>query len=384
MAHPLQGIKVLDLSRVLAGPWCTQTLADLGAEVWKIEEPTAGDDTRSWTPPDIGGESTYFLCCNRSKESLAIDLKSPEGRTIMIDLVRQADVLVENFRLGALDRIGLGYEDLRKFNPRLIYCSISGYGRSGSRAEEAGYDFAIQAESGLMSITGEPNGTPMKVGVAITDIVTGMNATQAILAALIARSTTGEGQHLDIALFDSAIALLANVASSQLATANAPKRYGNAHPTVVPYQLMDTQDGVIALAVGNDSQFRTLCARVLGQPELAEDSRFVTNRERSINRDVLIPLLASLFEAKPSGFWLAELKRFGIPAGAVRTVQEALSSPEATERAMVVTVADRLHGELKLMNTPLKFSSTPTRFPKSPPRLGENTREVLERLGVWG
>ena len=338
--HPLDGIKVLDLSRILAGPWCTQTLADLGAEVWKIEEATAGDDTRGWMPPEIGGESTYFQCCNRSKLSVAVDLRDTEGREKIARLADQADVLVENFKKGGLDRFGLGYAQLHERNPRLIYCSISGYGRTGPRADEPGYDFAIQAESGLMAITGEPEGAPMKHGVAITDLVTGMNATQAILAALIARGKTGRGQHLDIALFDSAVALLANVASGHLATGRAPGRFGNAHATVVPYQLFDTADGVLALACGNDQQFRALCGRVLVRPDLAEDERYRTNRNRVLNRDTLIPTLAAVFRGKGTGHWLESLRAAGVPAGQVRSVPEVFAAPDTIGRGLVHEVPD--------------------------------------------
>ena len=378
--HPLDGIRVLDLSRVLAGPWCTQTLADLGAEVWKIEEPTRGDDTRGWRPPEIGGESTYFLCCNRSKKSVAIDLRSEAGRETVKALAAQADVLVENYRLGALDRMGLGAEALCALNPRLIYCSVSGYGRTGPRAAEAGYDFVLQAESGLMAITGEPDGAPMKLGVAISDIVTGMNATQAILAALIARERTGRGQVLDIALFDSALALLANVGSGHLATGHAPGRLGNAHATVVPYQLFDTSDGVLALAIGNDSQFRTLCLRVIDRPDLADDPRFLTNRDRNLHREVLVPALAAVFAAAPTDHWIARLRAEGVPGGKVRSVPEALAAPEVAARGMVVEVADAVHGRLRLLGSPLKFSDTPVRAPVAPPRLGEHTEAVLATL----
>jgi len=379
----LQGLKVLDLSRVLAGPWCTQTLADLGADVWKIEEPTRGDDTRSWMPPEIHGESTYFLCCNRSKQSVAIDMKGPEGQAIVRRLAEKADVLVENFRRGALDRFGLGYEQLSAINPRLIYCSISGYGRTGSRADEAGYDFAIQAESGLMAITGEPDGSPMKHGVAITDLVTGMNATQAILAALLAREKTGQGQLIDISLFDSAVALLANVGSGHLATGNEPRRYGNAHATVVPYQLFDTADGVLALAVGNDLQFRNMCLQVLDRPELWADGRYQKNRDRVLNRSTLIPALAEVFLSRGTADWIARLKHAGVPAGQVRKVSEVFSSPEAAEREIVVEVPDERHGILRLTASPLRLSGTPVRHPVAPPRLGEHTSEVLEReLGM--
>lgn len=379
----LDGIKVLDLSRVLAGPWCTQTLADLGAEVWKIEEPTKGDDTRSWMPPEIGGESTYFLCCNRSKQSVAIDMKGPEGQTIVRRLAEKADILVENFRRGALDRFGLGYDDLAAVNPRLIYCSISGYGRTGSRAGEAGYDFAIQAESGLMAITGEPDGSPMKHGVAITDIVTGMNATQAILAALLAREKTGRGQLIDISLFDSAVALLANVGSGHLATGSEPRRYGNAHATVVPYQLFETFDGVLALAVGNDLQFRNLCCQVLERPDLGEDARYRKNRDRVLNRSTLIPSLAEMFRTRGTADWIGKLRQAGVPAGQVRKVSEVFSSPEIAERNLVVEVPDDRHGVLRLTASPLRLSGTPVRAPVAPPRLGQDTHDVLKReLGM--
>jgi crotonobetainyl-CoA:carnitine CoA-transferase CaiB-like acyl-CoA transferase len=381
--HPLDDIKVLDLSRVLAGPWCTQTLADLGAEVWKIEEPTRGDDTRSWRPPEIDGESTYFMCCNRSKLSVAIDLRRPEGQAAVRALAAKADVLVENYRRGALERFGLGYEQLKALNPRLVYCSISGYGRTGSRADEAGYDFAIQAESGLMAITGEPDGTPMKHGVAITDVITGMNAVQAILAALIAREKTGQGQLIDSALFDSAVALLANVGSGYLQTRASPKRYGNAHATVVPYQLFDTADGVVALAVGNDQQFQILCAQVLERPDLAEDPRYQKNRDRVLNRGELIPSLVEIFHTRMTSEWIVRLKRSGVPAGQVRTVPEVFSSPEIAERGLVMEVPDAHHGHLHLTASPLRLSETPVRIPVAPPRLGEHTLEVLTReLGM--
>lgn len=377
---PLDGIKVLDLSRVLAGPWCTQTLADLGAEIWKIEAPENGDDTRSWMPPLIGDESTYFLCCNRSKQSVAVDLKSEEGRQIIRDLAAEADILVENFKLGTLERFGLGYEDLKALNPRLIFCSISGYGRTGSRAAEPGYDFSIQAESGLMSITGEPDGAPMKLGVAISDLATGMNATQAILAALYVREKTGRGQAIDIGLFDSAVALLANVASGYLATGSVSKRYGNAHATVVPYQLFATADGTLALAVGNDGQFRSLCLKVLDRPDLADDPRFIRNRDRVDNRDALIPVLETEFLRLPTARWIERLRAAGVPAGQVRNVAQVFASAEVAERGMVASVDDAVHGKLRLMRSPLRFSETPTREPIAPPRLGEHTAEVLERI----
>ncbi|WP_366554191.1 CaiB/BaiF CoA transferase family protein [Aquibaculum sediminis] len=383
MSGALDGIKVLDLSRILAGPWCTQTLADLGAEVWKVEHPERGDDTRSWRPPEIGELSTYFLCCNRSKKSLAIDIAKPEGAELVRRLAAEADVVVENFRLGALARYGLDWESLRAVNPRLVYCSISGYGRESPRAAEPGYDFVIQAESGLMAITGEADGQPMKLGVAICDLLSGMNATQAILAALIARGRTGEGQHIDISLLDSAVAALANVASGHLGTGREPKRYGNAHATVVPYQLFPTSDGEIALAVGNDAQFRKLCEVVIERPELADDPRYATNRARVLNRQSLIPALNEAFQQFDTADCLQRLRAAGIPAGTVRSVSEVFEAPEVLARGLR-QVADKAGlGPLPLPGSPLKLSGTPIRPAIAPPDLGEHTEEVLgEILGL--
>lgn len=376
---PLSGIRVLDLSRVLAGPWCTQTLADLGAEVWKIEAPGNGDDTRGWSPPDVDGESTYFMCANRSKASIAVNLKHPEGQRIVRELAREADVLVENYRLGALDAFGLSYDDLSALNPGLIYCSISGYGRTGPRAAEAGYDFVIQAESGLMSITGEPDGAPMKLGVAITDLVTGMNGVQAILAALLARARTGRGQHIDLALLDGAVSVLANVGAGYLAAGQAPRRLGNAHPTVVPYQIFATRDGSFALAVGNDAQFARLCGLV-GHPEWRDDPAYATSRARVLNRERLIPALERIFAGEDTAHWLATVRAAGIPAGAVRSVNEALDAPEISARGLVADTPDARHGTLRLLRSPLRLAGTPPREPAAPPRLGEHTAQVLSRV----
>lgn len=378
--HALDGVKVLDLSRVLAGPWCTQTLADLGADVWKLESPAGGDDTRGWKPPMIGGESTYFLCCNRSKRSIAVDFRTQDGRKIVRDLAREADVVVENFRLGALERYGLDHASLSALNERLIYCSISGYGRTGSRAGEAGYDFAIQAESGLMSITGDVDGAPMKLGVAIADIITGMNATQAILAAFLARERTGQGQLIDLSLLDGAVAVLANVASAHLATGAAASRFGNAHPTVAPYQTFETADGVFALAVGNDRQFGILCRDVLSHPEWAVDARFSSNEARSGNLADLVALLSSAFGGRTTQHWLETLRRAGVPAGQVRSVADVFASPEMAEREMVVSTPDRLHGSVSMMASPLKMRGTPPRLPVAPPRLGEHTDVILSEV----
>lgn len=373
----LDGVRVLDLSRVLAGPWCTQTLADLGADVWKVEAPGIGDDTRQWLPPDLNGESTYFMCANRSKRSIAINLKSPEGQDIVRRLACAADVVIENFRAGTLERFGLGPDDLRALNPRLIYCSISGYGRTGPRADEAGYDFAIQAESGLMAITGEADGQPMKLGVAIVDIVTGMNAAQAVLAALFSREKTGQGQYIDLALLDSAVSVLANVGSGYLATGKAPARHGNAHATIAPYETFQASDGPFALAVGNNLQFANLCNKVLARPDIGSDPRFATNPLRVRHRAALIPLLQEAFNERTVAEWLELLKAAGVPAGAVRAVPDVFAAPEIAARGLVARVPDARHGMLPLMASPLHLRGTPPRPPSAPPRLGEHTDEIL-------
>lgn len=387
---PLNGIRVLDLSRILAGPWSTQTLADLGADVWKVEMPGRGDDTRSWLPPELNNESTYFMCTNRSKKSIAIDLKTETGQNLVQRLAAKADILVENYRLGTLDKFGLDYDTLAKINPRLIYCSISGYGRTGLRAAEPGYDFVIQAESGLMSITGTEDGEPMKLGVAITDLVTGMNAVQSILAALFAREKTGQGQLIDLALLDGAVSMLANVGMGYLAADADPERFGNAHPTVVPYQLVSAQDGHFALAVGNDIQFKALC-HVLELPNLAQDERYISNRARVQNRKALIATLNHAFVTRPSAYWLKQLRANGIPAGMVRTIPEALNAPEIESRHLIANVKDARHGTLRLMRSPLNLRGTPPREPSAPPRLGEHTDHILssvlnctaEQLDAW-
>ncbi len=381
-APALAGLTVLDLSRVMAGPWCTQTLADLGADVWKVESPQGGDDTRTWTLPSLGGESTYFMSANRSKRSMAVNLKHPDGQEIVRKLAAKADVLVENFRIGTMERFGLGYEVLAAANPGLIYCAISGYGRTGPRADEAGYDFAIQAESGLMAITGEPDGEPVKLGVAIADIATGMNAVQAILAALVARQRSGRGQLIDLSLLDTAAALLANVAQGSLATGRSPGRFGNAHATVVPYQVFPSSDGVFVLAVGNDLQFRALCAAI-GRADIGADARFVTNDLRVVHRTALAELLAAVFKTDTTASWLTRFRAIGVPAGAVREVLDVLASPEIAARGMVAEMPDKVHGSLRTMASPLQLRGTPPVPPRAPPRLGEHTAEILASvLGI--
>lgn len=376
----LHGIRILDLSRVLAGPWCTMTLGDLGADVIKIENPKGGDDTRTWGPTFAAGESAYYLSANRNKRSVAVDISTPHGQRIIRDLAMHCDVVVENFKPGALERYGLDYESLRQLKADLIYCSISGYGRTSPLANRAGYDYVVQAEAGLMSITGETQGEPMKVGVAVADLFTGMYAVQAILAAIIARNNDGQGQLIDLALFECQLAMMANIASAYLVSGEEPKRFGNAHPSVVPYQLLPTKDNDIVLAVGNDRQFRMLCEQVLERPELAADSRFKTNQARVENRDALMPLLKEILRKRGAADWQAQLASTGIPTGTVRTVGQALESPEAVARGMVKTVHHPKAGELRMVASPIRMSGTPVRDPAPPPLLGQHTEEVLREL----
>ncbi len=380
-AAPLAGRRVLDLSRVLAGPWCTMVLADLGADVTKVEHPRGGDDTRHWGPPNTGGESAYYLCANRNKRSIALDLSKPEGQAIVRELAAGADVLVENYKLGGLDKYGLDYASIAAINPRIVYCSISGYGRNSPIAERPGYDYVIQAEGGLMSVTGPVDGEPMKVGVAVADLFTGMAAAQAILAALIAADRDGLGQHLDMALYDCQLSMLANVGSAALVAGTEPKRYGNAHPTVVPYQLFDTSDGQVVVAVGNDGQFASLCTKLLERPDLARDERFATNSARVSNRSALLAELIPLIAQKPTDWWLDGLRAVGVPTGAVRAVGAALAAPETIARDMIATVAHPSAGEVKLVASPLKLGRTPVVDPVAPPTLGQDSRTVLTGLG---
>ena len=377
----LHGVRILDLSRVLAGPWCTMTLADLGADVIKVEQPRGGDDTRGWAP-FRDGESAYYLCTNRNKRSVAVDIGTPQGQAIVRGLAAHCDVVVENFEAGALARYGLDHEALRQVRPDVIWCSISGYGRTSPLAARAGYDYVIQAEGGLMAITGEPDGEPMKVGVAVADLFTGMFAVQAILAAVIARRNDGQGQLIDMALFDCQLAMLANVGSAYLVTGREPERFGNAHASVVPYQVLPTADSEIVLAVGNDRQFRLLCDEVLGRPDIAADQRFATNSARIDNRDLLIPLLTGVLRTRPAREWQDKLASTGIPTGTVRQVGEALESAEARARGMVSEVPHPTLGTVRLVSSPIRMSGTPVREPQAPPTLGEHTQQVLREFGL--
>ena len=376
--QPLQGIRVLDLSRVLAGPYCTMVLGDLGAEVIKVEPPE-GDETRAWGPPFAEGESAYYLCVNRNKRDIVINLKTDEGKKVLRDLALQSDVLVENFRPGTLEKFGLDFATLSQSNPKLIYCSITGFGQTGPMRDKPGYDFMIQALGGLMSITGEPEGEPMKTGVAVVDLFAGQNAVIAILAALQARTLTGRGQQLDIALFDSQLGWLANVASNYLISGKLPKRHGNAHPNIVPYQSFQASDGWFAIAVGNDRQFGRLC-EVIGRLDLANDERFAKNSERVQNREELIGLLKSIFLMRPVSEWLSALDEAEIPCGPINTFEQVFSMPQVQEREMLVKMDHPTIGELPLVGSSLKFSDTPVQYRLPPPLMGEHTEEVLREL----
>jgi formyl-CoA transferase len=372
---PLEGVRVLDLSRVLAGPYCTMMLGDLGADVIKVERPGTGDDTRQWGPPFAAGESAYYLCCNRNKRSLTLNLKTKAGREIAARLAEQSDVLVENFLPGTLDGWGLSYSELARRNPRLIYCSITGFGQTGPRRDEPGYDIMIQAMAGAMSITGEADGPPMKLGVAISDITAGIFAGNAILAALYARERTGAGQQIDMALFDSTIAWLANVGSNYLVSGAVPHRQGTAHPNIVPYQAFEASDESLIIAVGNDAQFLKFCATI-GRADLVADPRFTTNALRVHNRESLIPLLTAEIARRPAAEWLQKLEVAGVPCGPVNTLDRVFNDPQTTARDMLIEVAHSTIGPLKLAGSPLKLSGAdPPRRP--PPLLGEHTHEVL-------
>jgi formyl-CoA transferase len=358
-------------------------LGDLGADVIKVERPQVGDDTRRWGPPEAGGEAAYYLCVNRNKRSLTVNLKHPEGQALIRKLARQSDIVIENYMVGTLDRLGLGYEDLRKENPGIIYCSITGFGQDGPYKEQPGYDFMIQGMGGVMSFTGDPEGPPMKVGVAIVDITTGMFACSAILAALRHREKTGQGQYIDMALLDSVVAWLANVGSNYLVSGELPKRYGNAHPNIVPYQPFLTRDNTyIALAVGNDQQWQKFC-QLAGLDDLAHDPRFTTNPERVKNRDTLIPLVARAMLKRPADEWLAELGKLRIPCGPINTFDKVFSDPQLLFRGMLAEVPHPTAGTVKMVASPMKLSQTPCDINRHPPLLGEHTEEILqERCGL--
>ncbi len=390
---PLDGIRVLDLSRILAGPTCTQLLGDLGADIIKVERPGAGDDTRKWGPPyvrDADGadttESAYYLCANRNKRSLSVDMAQPQGRALVERLAAKCDVLVENFRTGGLARYRLGYDDLKDRHPHLIYCSITGFGQDGPYAHRSGYDFLIQAMGGIMSITGEPDGDPCKVGLGIADVMCGMYASTAILAALRHRDSSGKGQHIDLALLDSQVAWLINAGTHYLTSGRAPERLGNGHPNIVPYDVFPTADGHIALAVGNDAQFQRFCA-FAGAPGLADDNDYASNDARVRNRDNLVPTLRKLTARHPTSHWLAGLEKVNVPCGPVNDLEQVFRDPQVRHRNMVVSLPHALaaEGQVQLIGNPLNLSETPVSYRRGPPVLGEHTEEVLgELLGLEG
>ena len=394
MTAPLSNIRVLDLSRVLAGPWAAQTLADLGAEVIKVEKPGVGDDTRSWGPPFItdpdGGklaESAYFHCTNRGKKSLTLDISVPEGQDIVRRLAAKSDILLENYKVGGLARYGLAYDDLRKVNPRLIYCSITGFGQTGPYKDRAGYDFMIQAMAGMMSVTGErddrPGGGPQKIGVALTDILTGLYTTIGALSALNLRERTGVGQHVDMALMDVLVASLANQASSYLITGQVPVRMGNAHPNIVPYESFKTADDYVIVAVGNDAQFRRFC-EVAGRGELADDPRYATNAARVANRDVLVPIISDFMRGRPREFWLKGLERVGVPCGPINDLAQVFADPQVKARGLRMELPHAEAGILAQVANPIRYSAAEMAYWRAGPTLGQDTDDILRGLAGLG
>jgi len=386
VAGALSGFRVLDLSRILAGPWASQMLADLGAEVIKVERPGAGDDTRGWGPPympDEAGQPTseaaYFHAANRGKQSVCIDMSKVEGQELIRELAKHCDVLVENFKVGGLKKYGLDYDSLKAINPKLVYCSITGFGQTGPYAERAGYDFMIQAMGGMMSVTGDADGEPMKIGVALADVLTGLYASNAIQAALIHQLKTGEGQYIDMALLDVQVATLANQAMNYLATGNNPQRLGNAHPNIVPYQAFETADGFMILAIGNDAQFQRFCD-LAGKPELAGDERFKQNSSRVKYRHILVPQIAAIMTLRATDDWLNELNQRGIPCGPINNIDQVFADPQVRHRALQQTLSHPTAGTVASVGNPIKLTNTPIVYDRAPPILGQHTDEVLERI----
>ncbi|MGO4328949.1 CaiB/BaiF CoA transferase family protein [Cupriavidus sp. 2TAF22] len=387
----LSHLRVLDLSRVLAGPWASQILADLGAEVIKVERPDTGDDTRSWGPPWVSSpewsnnerQSAYFAGANRNKQSVAVDLSHPRGQAMVQALAEHCDVVVENFKVGGLKQYGLDYESLREINPRIVYCSITGFGQTGPYSHRPGYDFLVQGMGGLMSITGRPDGEPgegpLKVGVALTDIMTGLYATIGILAALAHRETSGRGQYVDAALLDVQVACLANQAMNFLASGAQPPRLGNGHPNIVPYQDFSTADGHIIITVGNEGQFARLC-EVLGQPLWTQDPRFASNSARIANRAVLIPLIQAVIDTRESQHWLERLEASGVPCGPINTLQDVFADPHVIHRGMTVALDNADGSQVSVVASPIRLSATPVEYRSAPPNLGSSTAAVLKEL----
>ncbi len=392
MPGPLSHVKVLDLSRILAGPWAGQVLADLGADVIKVERPGAGDDTRSWGPPflkDRNGAETkeagYYLSVNRGKRSVTVSIDKPEGQRIVRALAARADIVLENYKVGTLARFGLGYEDLKAVNPKLIYCSVTGFGQTGPRRDQAAYDFMIQAMGGMMSVTGErddkPGGGPQKVGIPIVDLMTGMYAAVAVLAALARREVSGAGEYIDIGMLDVQVATLANQAMNFLVSGKAPRRTGNAHPNIQPQDVFACRDGQIALAVGNDGQFAKLC-EVLGQPALAQDERFQKNASRVRNLAVLHPLIAAILKEQDRSHWVAALDAAGVPASPINAIPEVFEDRQVKHRRMLVEVAHPLSGTVPQVASPMRFTAAPLVHDRAPPLLGEHSVEILRDIGI--
>ncbi|KWZ35004.1 CaiB/BaiF CoA transferase family protein [Burkholderia anthina] len=386
----LSHIRVLDLTRVLAGPWCAQTLADFGADVIKVERPGAGDDTRHWGPPylkDADGadtaEAAYYLAANRNKRSVTVDIATPEGQQIVRELAAQSDVVLENYKVGQLKKYGLDYDSLRAVKPDLVYCSVTGFGQTGPYAHRAGYDFIVQGIGGFMSITGErdgePGGGPQKAGVAIADLATGLYSTIAVLAALAHRDRTGEGQYIDMALLDVQVALLANMNTNFLASGKPPVRWGNAHPNIVPYQTFQTSDGWIIVAVGNDGQFRKF-VEAGGRPELADDARFATNPSRVRHRDTLVPILAEMVKARDKADWIGALEAAGVPCGPINDLDEVFDNEQVVARGMQVSLPHPCGADVKLVRNPIRMSATPPDARTAPPLLGAQTEDVLRDM----
>ena len=380
---PLSGIRVLDLSRILAGPYCTMMLGDQGAEVIKVERPGTGDDTRTWGPPFSGGEAAYYLCCNRNKKSISIDLKNPRGAKLVGELAKTSDVFVENFTPGLMKRFGLDYETLKSINPRLVYCSITAYGQDGPYRDRPGYDMVLSAVGGLMGITGEQGGDPCKVGVAITDVVTGVHASGAIMAALLWRERSGRGQYIDCSLLDIQVAALANIASNYLVAGQEAKRWGTAHESIVPYQVFHTRDHPIAIAAANQKLWENFC-KALDKEEWLQDQRFTSNPKRVENRDAIIPLIAGVLAGKNCDEWMKRLVAASVPCGPVNNMERLFSDPQVLHRNMIADVPHPTIGSLRLCGIPIKYSETPNTIRLPPPLAGEHTDEILKEVLGYG
>lgn len=382
----LSGVKVLDLSRVLAGPWASQMLADFGADVIKVERPGAGDDTRGWGPPFFKSQrsdervAAYFHSANRNKRSIAIDITQPEGQALVRELAQQSDVLLENFKVDGLKQYGLDYDSLHELNPALVYCSITGFGQTGPYRQRAGYDFMIQGMGGLMSVTGEPDGTPMKTGVALADVLTGLYAANAIQAALHYRARTGKGQYIDLALLDVQVATLANQAMNYLATGDSPQRLGNAHPNIVPYQAFPTADDYLILAIGNDGQFQRFC-QVAGEPDLAADPRYATNQARVAHRAELVPQVEQLLRQHSRDWWLKELEAKAVPCGPINNLEQVFADEQVQARGLALKLDDSEYGAVPSVANPIRFSESPVQYKNAPPGLGADSRAILRELG---